>query len=320
MQGLPALASLESESSPSRPLRWGAGGSKEAGVCLKTLRLETQLLSLNLSSIFPRPAASGLEDARQPARSQAVSSLAGPEGAKPERSARQPRASPRLGAEGEPGSRKGSQGRSSTRLAAGLWGPQSERRRRRARGQRRGAETRAPVGAGSGAGRAGRGRRRGRPPGAGAGGARKGVASSWSGVGGSGGRGRGGGERVGRRRAWVGNGWRVGAWSGAHRSRARKRLPLQPGPRRGRKPAGGGGRRQQRVRVCAREGEAVRARAATAALFLSPAAASPSAEPSRGKRAGRRLPCRRHLPPAVQPRALLAASVLRAPGHLAAPV
>ena len=84
---------------------------------------------------------------------------------------------------------------------------------------------------------------------------------------------------------------------------------MQPGPSRGRKPAGGGGRRRQRVRVCAREGEAVRARAATAALFLSPAAASPSAEPSRRKRAGPRPPCRWHLPPSGQPRVPFAASV-----------
>lgn len=66
--GPPALASLESESSQPQPLRWDAGGSKQAGVCFKTPRLETQLLSLNSSSVSRRPAASGLEDARQPAQ------------------------------------------------------------------------------------------------------------------------------------------------------------------------------------------------------------------------------------------------------------
>lgn len=78
---------------------------------------------------------------------------------------------------------------------------------------------------------------------------------------------------------------------------------MQPGSSRGRKPAGRGGRRRQRVRVCAREGEAVRARAATAALFLSPAAASP-AEPSGGSE-----------PAAVLP----AAGICRPPGSRGSP-
>ncbi|XP_065761378.1 collagen, type I, alpha 1b-like [Muntiacus reevesi] len=157
--GPPALASLDSESSPPQPLRWNAGGSKEAGVCFKTPRLETQLLSLNSSSVSPRPAASGLEDARQPAKAQAGNNLAGPAGENPEHSAGSPRAFPRLGAEGEPGRRKGQPAPSSAQLARR---PRGEWQRRRARCQRRGAEPRALVGAGSEAGRAGRGRRRGR--------------------------------------------------------------------------------------------------------------------------------------------------------------
>ncbi|CAI9156284.1 unnamed protein product [Rangifer tarandus platyrhynchus] len=128
-------------------------------MCFKTPRLETQLLSLNSSSVSPRPAASGLEDARQPAQPQAGSNLAGPAGENPEHSAGSPRASPRLGAEGEPGRRKGQPGPSSAQLARR---PRGEWQRRRARCQRRGAEPRALVGAGSEAGRAGRGRRRGR--------------------------------------------------------------------------------------------------------------------------------------------------------------
>ena len=133
--------------------------------------------------------------------------------------------------------------------------------------------------------------------GAGTAGARRGVASSWSGVGGSSGRGWGSRERVGDSELES----RTAGGSESVRDALETCAPeptLQPGPGRGRKPAGGGGRRRrrQRVRVCAREGEAVRARAATAALFLSPAAASPSAEPSRGKRAGSRPPCRQHLP------------------------
>lgn len=43
----------------------GAGGSKEAGVCFKTLGSETQPLSLNLSSTSPSPTASPPGDARQ---------------------------------------------------------------------------------------------------------------------------------------------------------------------------------------------------------------------------------------------------------------
>lgn len=202
----PALASLESESSPPQPLRWwDAGGSKDAGVCFKTPRLETQLLSLNSSSVSPRPAASSLEDARQPAQPQAESNLAGPAGENPEHSAGSPRASPRLGAEREPGRRKGRQDPSSAQLAARLAG-------------------RAVNGSGGGRGASGEGRSRGRwlarsrgrgSRGGAGGGAAAGRWSCWRTE-----RSREQLERswrkrrprlaaVWRRRARVGNGWRI---------------------------------------------------------------------------------------------------------------
>lgn len=56
----------------------GAGGSKEAGVCFKRLRLETLPLSLNLSTTSPSPAASGPGDAQQPARQRAERAAAWP--------------------------------------------------------------------------------------------------------------------------------------------------------------------------------------------------------------------------------------------------
>lgn len=60
----PLCRPLESESSPPQPVCWGAGGAKEAGVCFKTLGLETQPLSLNLASTSPSPSASGPGDAQ----------------------------------------------------------------------------------------------------------------------------------------------------------------------------------------------------------------------------------------------------------------
>nr|CAI9695653.1 unnamed protein product [Rangifer tarandus platyrhynchus] len=271
-------------------------------MCFKTPRLETQLLSLNSSSVSPRPAASGLEDARQPAQPQAGSNLAGPAGENPEHSAGSPRASPRLGAEGEPGRRKGQPGPSSAQLARR---PRGEWQRRRARCQRRGAEPRALVGAGSEAGRAGRGRRRGRcralelrargeeSRAAGAE-LEEAAAYGWQRVGdGELGSRTAGGSELGQ------------GLIGAVRARG-CRCSLGPAEE-GSRPAGEVGGGSGSGCVLGRGRRCVRA--ATAALFLSPAAASPSAEPSRGKRAGRRPPCRWHLPPSGQARVPFAASV-----------
>lgn len=74
----PFWRALESKSSCPSHCAAGAGGSKEAGVCFKTLGLETQPLSLNLSSTSPSPAASLPGDARQQVDRR--------EGADPERS------------------------------------------------------------------------------------------------------------------------------------------------------------------------------------------------------------------------------------------
>lgn len=133
-----------------------------------------------------------------------------------------------------------------------LGGGHPEWQRQRARRQRRGAETRALVGAGSGAGL--RGRTKG---GAGAElwscrrteSSREQLEQSW--------------RKRQLRRGCQASGletassdqeprW-VGAGLEACRSRACRRPPLQPRPRRGRKPAGWRGRRRQRVRVRALE-------------------------------------------------------------------
>ncbi|XDA84814.1 hypothetical protein R6Z07F_014608 [Ovis aries] len=136
----PALASLESESSPPQPLRWwDAGGSKDAG----TRRLQSRR----------RPAAGSAPGGEQPGR---------PGGRKPRALGGVAQGIPAAGGGKGAGPQEGSAGSELRPAGRPARWPRGEWQRRRARCQRRGAEPRALVGEGSGAGLAGRGRRRGR--------------------------------------------------------------------------------------------------------------------------------------------------------------